>query len=122
MIAAIDVFQALPIEYAPLIRWFSLIAGITAMLLMLALFWAFRGYVRGYGLFILTGILCYQAATIYGNAFALSQDEVPLSSATVLITIGHLIFIGVGLEPARTKRVRISRGNTNIDRWQRPTD
>jgi hypothetical protein len=122
MTTGIDVFQALPTEYAPLIRWFALITGVAAMLLMLALFWAFRGYVRGYGLWILTGILCYQAATIYGNAFALSQHGVPLSSSTVLVTIGHLIFIGVGLEPARTKRARIAHGNSNIDRWQRPAD
>lgn len=118
----IDVFQVLPDDLAPLVRWLTLGTGVGALLLMLALFWAYRKFVRGYGLVILTGILCYQAAGIYGNAFALSVDGVPLSSATALFLVGNLIFMAVGLEPARTKKVRISQGNQNIDRMQHRTD
>lgn len=118
MMANPDVFQTIPVEFASIIRWVTVVTGVAAMSLMMGIFWAFRDFVRGYGLAILLGIICYAAGSVYVNAYALSRDNVPLSFGVFLNLTGHLVFIYVGLEPARTKRYRIAQGNRDIDQMK----
>jgi O-antigen ligase len=88
-----------------------LITGVAALVLTGSFTWLYRGFIRGYGLMILGGIVCYQMSVVYGNAWALSQGGVPLSWGATLALAANLIFCITCLEPARRKRVRLMQSS-----------
>lgn len=92
-----------------------LITAVAALVLTAGFTWVYRSFIRGYGLLILTGILCYQLSEIYRSAWALTQESLPLSWAGLFSLAGNAIFVIICLEPARRKRSRIKRGNDRVD-------
>lgn len=114
MIAAdvAPIATAVPDVFVSYFRWTILITGMGALTLLASFTWTYRNFIRGYGLLILTGVICYQLSEIYRSAWALTQSpDLPLSWAGIFSLVGNLIFFVVCLEPTRRKRVRINESN-----------
>lgn len=107
---------SVPEEFVIYFRWTILITAVAALALTAGFTWVYRHFIRGYGLLILTGIVCYQLSEIYRSAWALTQTPgLPLSWAGAFSLTGNVVFIVICLEPARRKRARINQGNERVD-------
>lgn len=108
-LATAPIATAVPDVLVIYFRWTILVTAVAALVLVGGFTWAYRSFIRGYGLLILTGIICYQLSEIYRSAWALTQVGLPLSWAGLFSLAGNLIFCVICLEPARRKRVRLNQ-------------
>jgi Mn2+/Fe2+ NRAMP family transporter len=106
-----QIATSVPFAFVIYFRLTILVSAVAALILMSFFTWAYRRFIRGYGLLILGGIICYQLSEIYRSAWALTQIDLPLSWAGLFSLAGNLIFCVICLEPARRKRVRLSESN-----------